>query len=44
MLHHLEDRFEVCSNYVHGNKMAGAGVTFFYICFNNANLEISSSL
>ena len=33
MLHHLEDLFEVCSNYVHGNNMPGAEVTYFTYAF-----------
>ena len=29
MQHHLEDLFEVCSNYVGRNEMPWAGVTYF---------------
>ena len=39
MQHHLEDLFAVCSNYVHRNKMPGAGVTYFYICLHRDNLK-----
>ena len=33
MKHHLEDLFEVCSNFVHGNKMPVAGVTYFIYAY-----------
>ena len=33
MQHHLEDLLEVCSNYVHRNKMPGAGVTYFIYAY-----------
>ena len=31
MQHHLEDLFKVCSNYVHRNKMPGAGSHISYM-------------
>ena len=45
MQHHLEDIFEVCSNYGRAweENVRGRG-HMFYICLHRDNLKISSSL